>query len=163
MIEPFARSKRRTMQGGWVDRESLPRGENGRALCRWCRLEVPKGRQTFCSEWCVEQWKLRTDPGFLREKVLERDQGICASCGVDAIAAFTQLKRSRGTARLKLMQHWGLARLNRSSLWDADHIVAVAEGGGECDLDNLRTLCLRCHRRVTLELRRRLALTTRLL
>ena len=51
----------------------------------------------------------------------------------------------------------GLKRISRKSLWDADHILAVAEGGGECDLDNLRTLCLLCHRRQTVELRRRLA------
>ncbi|MGO9970456.1 MAG: HNH endonuclease [Bryobacteraceae bacterium] len=29
------------------------------------------------------------------------------------------------------------------------------EGGGECDLENLRTLCVRCHREVTAELRQR--------
>jgi 5-methylcytosine-specific restriction protein A len=29
------------------------------------------------------------------------------------------------------------------------------EGGGECDLENLRTLCLLCHRRQTLDLRLR--------
>jgi 5-methylcytosine-specific restriction endonuclease McrA len=34
--------------------------------------------------------------------------------------------------------------------------VPVAEGGGECDLDNMRTLCLECHRKVTAELRARL-------
>jgi 5-methylcytosine-specific restriction endonuclease McrA len=44
----------------------------------------------------------------------------------------------------------------RKSLWDADHIVPVAEGGGECDLSNLRTLCLKCHRVRTAELRERL-------
>ena len=45
------------------------------------------------------------------------------------------------------------------SLWDADHILPVAEGGGECDLENLRTLCLRCHRAATRELRERLRRT----
>jgi hypothetical protein len=25
--------------------------------------------------------------------------------------------------------------------------VPVVEGGGECDLSNMRTLCLKCHRR----------------
>jgi 5-methylcytosine-specific restriction protein A len=33
------------------------------------------------------------------------------------------------------------------------------EGGGECDLENIRTLCLLCHRLQTTELRRRLAAT----
>ena len=31
----------------------------------------------------------------------------------------------------------------------ADHIVAVYEGGGLCDLENLRTLCVCCHAEVT--------------
>jgi hypothetical protein len=44
----------------------------------------------------------------------------------------------------------------RKSLWDADHILPVTEGGGECDLDNIRTLCLRCHRVVTAQLRERI-------
>lgn len=35
--------------------------------------------------------------------------------------------------------------------WHADHIVAVAQGGGECDEDNLRTLCVLCHAAVTAE------------
>jgi 5-methylcytosine-specific restriction endonuclease McrA len=51
---------------------------------------------------------------------------------------------------------WGLVRLDRKTLWDADHIVPVAEGGGECDLGNVRTLCLHCHRVVTATLRERL-------
>ena len=38
---------------------------------------------------------------------------------------------------------------HRSAFWDADHIHQVAAGGGECGLDNLRTLCLPCHKRVT--------------
>jgi len=40
----------------------------------------------------------------------------------------------------------------RSSGWDADHIVPVCEGGGQCGLDNYRTLCHPCHKRVTREL-----------
>jgi len=144
------------MPGGRVDPSSLPKGPNGRNLCRWCSLEVPKGRFTFCSAWCVEEWKLRTDPGYVREKVLERDRGICQACGTDTIAALHHLKRMRGAARARVWAEWGLRPGARCSLWDADHIVPVAEGGGECDLSNLRTLCIRCHRKVTAELRERL-------
>lgn len=143
------------MPGGWVDRKHLPRGPNGRGLCRWCSLEVPRGRFTFCSEFCVHEWKLRSQPAYLREQVLKRDGGICASCNVDTIAAARRLRHARGAGRQALLAHWGLKQRTRKSLWDADHIVPVAEGGGECDLENLRTLCLRCHRRATLELRER--------
>ncbi len=149
-------STSRTMDGGWADRSRLPTGENGRALCRWCNLEVPASRRTFCSEYCVHEWKLRTDPGYLRDQVLARDRGVCALCSCDARAAWLELKRSRGTHRHRLLAHWGLKSVSRKSLWDADHIVPVAEGGGECDLDNIRTLCLRCHREQTRALRLRL-------
>ena len=148
-------SLRRIMQGGWVDRTSGPRGPNGRGICRWCSLEVPPRRYTFCSPYCVHEWKLRTQPGYIREKVFERDRGICSGCGVDTIAAGRQLRYSRGARRLELLKLWGLRSRTRKSLWDADHIIPVAEGGGECDLANIRTLCLICHRNQTVELRRR--------
>lgn len=76
-------------------------------------------------------------------------------CGVDCQAALLHLKRARGTGRLTLLAEWGVSA-NRKSLWDADHIVPVAEGGGECDLTNMRTLCVRCHREKTAELKKRL-------
>jgi len=34
-------------------------------------------------------------------------------------------------------------------LWQADHIMPVIEGGGECTLDNMRTLCTACHKAET--------------
>src|SRR3974390_781650 len=104
------------MTGGWVDRKAIPRGPNGRGICRWCSLEVPRGRFTFCSEYCVHEWKLRSQPAYLREKVLQRDRGICAACGVDTVAEFRRLRRSRGSTRLSLMRHWGLKRRTRKSL-----------------------------------------------
>jgi 5-methylcytosine-specific restriction enzyme A len=147
-------STQRAMPGGRADRDSLPKGPNGRLLCRWCNLEVPPGRQTFCSEWCVEEWKLRSDPGHLRDRVFERDRGICALCGADCVAALRHIKKLRGAARARASAEWNLR--GRKSLWDADHILPVAQGGGECDLSNLRTLCLKCHRARTAELRARL-------
>jgi hypothetical protein len=42
--------------------------------------------------------------------------------------------------------------------WQADHIKAVAEGGGNAGLDNLRTLCTPCHQVETERLRGRLKL-----
>jgi len=152
-------STKRTMLGGWADPQSLPKGASGRSLCRWCNLEVPKGRRTFCSDWCVEEWRVRSDPGYVREKILERDRGICAACGVDCLQAERELKRLRGASRLKAFLDWGLSpgfrAATRRTLWDADHIIPVVEGGGECDLTNIRTLCLKCHRAATAELRER--------
>ena len=146
----------RKIKGGVADRAVLPLGPNGRTLCRWCAIEVPRGRRTFCSEWCVNEWRLRSDPGYLRDQVLRRDKGICAMCQTDTVHAHHILKRARGVRKLELLARWGMKRLTRRSLWDADHILPVAEGGGECDLANIRTLCLVCHRKATAELRDRL-------
>src|SRR4051794_29865902 len=83
----------RTKAGGWVASAALARGASGRALCRWCALEVPKGRRTFCGETCVHEWKLRTNPGYLRDKVFERDRGVCAQCAVDTVALRRDMRK----------------------------------------------------------------------
>jgi 5-methylcytosine-specific restriction endonuclease McrA len=149
----------RTLPGGRVRPDVLPRGENGRPLCRWCELEIlAKRRRTFCSDYCVHQHRLRTDPGYLRNQVFARDLGHCALCRADTVAIYNALKRSRGKARMAGLSFYGMKTItSRRSLWDADHILPVAEGGGQCDLDNLRTLCVPCHREVTAQLRQRLA------
>lgn len=149
----------RTMSGGRVSPETLARGPNGLPLCRWCDLEIlAKRRRTFCSDYCVDQWRLRTDPGYLRDRVFARDNGLCADCGADTVRVFAALKRARGSARAEGLRLYGMQSVtSRRSLWDADHIVPVAEGGGQCDLDNIRTLCLICHREATRRLRERLA------
>ena len=138
-------STRRAQPGGWVARK--------RGLCRRCGAEVPKGRFTFCGDACVHEWKLRTDPAYLREKVWERDRGVCAQCGLDTERLRKDKRKLDYAARRQFEKAWG----SRRQLWDADHIVPVAEGGGECGLANMRTLCLKCHRDATAALRARLA------
>ena len=148
----------RTLAGGRTHAHLLEKGPNGLTLCRWCDLEIlAKRRRTFCSDYCVHQWRLRTDPGYLRDQVFARDRGRCGLCHADTVAIFAALKRSRGAARTAGLSFYGMKSIAaRRSLWDADHILPVAEGGGQCDLDNIRTLCLPCHREQTARLRQRL-------
>jgi 5-methylcytosine-specific restriction protein A len=162
-------TNRAIAEAGWVDPGRLPVGPNGRPLCRWCNIEVPKSRRTFCSRYCVNEHRLRSDPGYLRDQTFERDRGICAICGCDA----EKLRRVlwcalRYIGRRRLGPVWpdileslgvGPGRLfSKKSLWDADHIVPVIEGGGECDLSNIRTLCTGCHSEATRQLRNRIKL-----
>jgi hypothetical protein len=148
-------STNRTRQGGAADQSSLAKGPHGRNLCRWCQNETPKGRRTFCSDACVHEWRLRTDPGYLREQVFLRDRGVCRLCGVDTERLRREKRKLDYAARRKFEKEWDVAGLSRRSLWDADHILPVCEGGGECDLTNIRTLCLKCHRQATAALRQR--------
>ena len=136
-------SRLRAKPGGWVERKRGP--------CRWCGVAVPRGRFTFCSPACVHEWKLRTDPGYLREQVFVRDRGVCAACGLDTELLRKNQRKLDFQARRQFEKDWGARR----HLWDADHIVPVVEGGGECDLSNMRTLCLKCHRLATAALRQR--------
>lgn len=152
-------TKRFNPERGWVDQRTRPRSPEGRPLCRRCGEPVGRGRRTFCSDPCVHEWKLRTDASYLRHHVFERDQGICAVCGLDCDglkkALAWILRKVSWAAWRELISVLPEAQPNRRNLWDADHIVPVVEGGGQCGLDNIRTLCLPCHRRVTAELARR--------
>lgn len=105
----------------------------------------------------------------MRFVLQQRDKGVCALCGVDTVA----LKEEYETIRARLKQShtyqfqegetadflkahgipWGRTS---SDWWDADHITPVIEGGGECGLDNYRTLCIPCHKKVTKELHARM-------
>ena len=149
-------TNRTSKQAGYIDQARMPRGPNGRGLCRRCGAEVPKGNRTFCSAACVHEWRVKTDPGYVREQVLARDHGVCALCGLDTVGLQRETCKLDHRERDKREREFGI-QWGRSTYWDADHIVAVAEGGGECDLDNYRTLCIPCHKGVTAALKRRLA------
>jgi 5-methylcytosine-specific restriction enzyme A len=182
-------SNRRSKPGACYTQ--LKRDESGRALCRWCEHPVPKGRRTFCSKNCAHEWNVRTDPGYARRCVYRRDRGVCSICGLDtgrikriadrlwAISCTTSWKfhfrpypsaerrREQLEIMLTILGIWaghslsyGSKRLLRH-LWEADHIVPVVEGGGECGLENLRTVCLRCHKSETKKLAARRALAKR--
>lgn len=151
---------------GWVQADKLPRGPNGRACCRGCGTEVPRGRRSFCSPACVESWRYRTDPGFCRAMVERRDRGVCAICGLDTERLAALVHGLDRKYRLHPKHHGFMRRFKARHgvshrfcgwLWDMDHTTPVVEGGGECGLDGYRTLCIWCHRRETAALRARLA------
>lgn len=107
----------------------------------------------------------KTNPS-LRRRVFERDRGICALCGVDSAVLGAVLAREWRRVKLahtprQREERAGFRRryrwyFRRTSYWDADHIIPVVEGG-ECTLENMRTLCVPCHQQVTKDLARRRA------
>lgn len=64
------------------------------------------------------------------------------------------------TSYLGILEERGYNRTavaQNGHLWEADHVVAVVEGGGACGMENLQTLCNPCHRIATAELAARRA------
>lgn len=131
--------------------------------CTVCATPVPRGRKGWCSESCVKEFNGRTSgwAWFVRH----RDKGVCSLCGID-----TKLYHDL-PAYFSSRHLWRFSSLNGLSArhkrpvractcffcvaareaeeiarWEADHIVPVWEGGGLCGPENLRTLCLGCHK-----------------
>jgi 5-methylcytosine-specific restriction protein A len=161
----------------WDKKYGIEYGPNGFRLCRLCKTETTYKRATLCSEACRTRWALMTNPSYARQLVYQRDKGVCALCGLDTDMLLKMIEAPKQAFyNQKPWPRWSdaplgsfirrtannpsplLSTLNRTaSLWDADHIVPVIEGGGECDMDNLRTLCLWCHKAETAALAARRA------
>lgn len=140
-----------------------------RGYCRWCGQKCFGRRYAWCSEECKTEFGVRAFADLASSYVYRRDAGICAECGIDCaelarifrLAAYTYRRDKHGIQSLgpymspERLAQWGpwfRAGNSHPTLWDADHIIPVVEGGGVCGLANLRTLCLICHKRDTARL-----------
>lgn len=132
---------------------------DGKKLCRvpTCETPVPKGRSSWCcrDHMLLGYYELSTFAGA----IYWRDNGICQLCGVDCKALwqwYEHYRRYPG-ALLDGVQHALVDAgfdLDVRSFWEADHIVPVCEGG-PTTMENGRTLCHPCHKRVTREMHQR--------
>jgi 5-methylcytosine-specific restriction protein A len=156
-------STTRRSAGVWSRKRPL--GPNGEKICYNCGGPLPKGRPYNCSTECSEEWRTKTSPSHMRFRVYQRDKGVCARCGLDTVALqeeYRKLPKAKGwnendiDVREEFRKAHGIpAGRTTTDWWDADHIVPVIEGGGECGLANYRTLCIPCHQTVTRELHSR--------
>lgn len=166
-----------------ADRYTKPPYRGQKGVCSWCGQPVKPPRRSWCSQACVDEYLIRSNGNSLRGAVFARDKGVCAVCGLDADAyerryraLVSRLWKSNRPAWRDRLRRIGArmvaagwpvytgsyAKPNPAkSFWEADHIVAVVEGGGACGLDNLRTLCLPCHKRESAALARKRALARR--
>ena len=149
-------------------------GPDGKKTCTWCGGPLPPRRRRWCSDECGGEMAIRSSSSTAAYRVWERDQGVCAGCGIDTkvVWALWEQCRSkryyhnlgRGPHGVRQwmpegwMDQWGpWVNLNTYQMWEADHIIPVSEGGGCCGLDNYQTLCLKCHKEDTAALAKRKA------
>nr|XP_007157652.1 hypothetical protein PHAVU_002G087300g [Phaseolus vulgaris]ESW29646.1 hypothetical protein PHAVU_002G087300g [Phaseolus vulgaris] len=139
-------------------------------LCKLCQKQC-QGKNAkrpefledlFCNLVCYEEYRMRTSNRFLREELFKIEHGVCTNCQLDChkLVKDTRplsLERRRefiekiapNVAKRKNMLEKLVNEPTEGNAWHADHIVPVYEGGGECKLENLRTLCVACHYDVT--------------
>lgn len=132
----------------------------------------------FCSAVCLHEFRIRSSPSYARQAVYRRDRGVCTHCRLDGGLLDRVIARLRvgllpapqgdpaeapipveegERTALWLIEALGLGRRRRPcSLWQVDHRIPFSDGGADCGLGNLRTLCLACHRRETRAFHRRL-------
>ncbi len=94
--------------------------------CGYCGGSLSGRKRRWCSDICLKEalhrmWIRKGSVGYIRSRLFERDGGKCAGCG------------------------------SFDEKWQADHIVAVVNGGGGCDLPGYQTLCPSCHKAKTKE------------
>jgi len=120
-------------------------------LCRWCGCRLIGRRSSFCGTQCRDEVRIRCGFG-VRSMVRRRDKGVCKKCGRDTAALrrkLNKIRRGEGHAAfIALAESEGVPkdRLYKT-LWEADHVKPVNNGGGQCGIEGFQTLCIWCHRK----------------
>jgi 5-methylcytosine-specific restriction protein A len=127
----------------------LERDHAGRPLCRACKAPLPPGRH-YCGPLCRRDFLIRASRTVARQEYLAAYGDRCVQCGVRESAA-----RAAHALALAILTEVHQERLLLPfECFPLDHIRPVADGGGECGLDNYRMLCAACHGPVTQRFRR---------
>jgi 5-methylcytosine-specific restriction protein A len=86
-----------------------PKDTDGWPLCRYCLGRCPTKRHTFCSDPCITEWKIRSDPACARWAVQCRDQGVCSACGFNTHEIAIRIRAYTGALHVAASAH-GRAR-----------------------------------------------------
>ncbi|CAE7899600.1 Zranb3 [Symbiodinium sp. KB8] len=146
---------------------------NGTSLRVHRKSESGEG-EMFCAGPCRARYFGKRSGASLRRQLFELERGVCQRCGLDCHGLWQNLKSSNSSWLEELQKHSRMAaesnsaqsaalhtllshltrfdsespddfKLTEGSLWQADHILPVWQGGGACGLENLQTLCASCH------------------
>lgn len=101
----------------------LPEGyyDDTDKTCRHCHGPLAGRRTRFCTNECADMFGNLRDWRGLRLLAMKRDDHTCRECGKSGPRKFLEV----------------------------DHIIPIADGGREFDLENTRTVCKDCHKVIT--------------
>lgn len=123
----------------------------GNSRCAWCASSLSRAsrvaQSVYCSQECAEIGRITRGGMYassrIRDQVFALEGGVCQICSIDAHALFLRVKSMPPAQRLSALCNTNfklpksakaLERLlqapTEGSFWQADHIQAVAEGGG---------------------------------
>lgn len=95
-----------------------------------------------------------------RPFLFERDRGVCARCRCDTEAMRQDIERQANEYARIVYGPLADRPIRIPPLCDGDHIIPLSEGGQDVP-ENMRTLCLACHKIETAKLQGRLAIRRR--
>jgi len=148
-----------------IDKECLEAIK--RKLCPICKKPKKEWQRrkdwTCCSKICTEEYlKKHYSMGWqqFRSKIFKRDGWICVKCNYKAK---TIIKKEWSThysdefikkyynANSEVIKVWiedehYCAEIYDTSELIADHIIPIAIGGDEWDINNIQTLCKQCNK-----------------
>lgn len=137
-------------------------------LCLNCGKPIPEGNRKYCSLECGQEFFAKHNQRGLAQLVWKRENGTCQQCGWKnskfnvpppehpgwtdgGVKAHREVVSAYHKAELE----WQAAhdawekRAPKPRDFVADHIIPIALGGAEFDLNNIQLLCEVCNREKT--------------
>ncbi len=144
-------------------------------ICLNCPQPIPKSNRKYCSIKCSNEFFAKHNQQGLADLVFKRENGRCQRCGhtneipnveypampgynkngYKAHRADMEKYYAKMAEYRKVVEEWRKKHPYRDFI--ADHVVPIALGGAEFDLDNVQLLCEVCNRKKTKKDKARIA------
>ena len=100
-------------------KSKLPWPDGTHCIICGAEFDKPDGRRKYCSQKCYNEWyeSLHVRDWSAVRSAVIKRDGRCGDCGAERVP------------------------------FEVHHIVRIADGGDEFDMDNCVTLCSRCHKK----------------
>eukprot|EP00397_Hematodinium_sp_SG-2012_P009207 GEMP01009283.1.p1 GENE.GEMP01009283.1~~GEMP01009283.1.p1 ORF type:complete len:968 (+),score=233.49 GEMP01009283.1:149-3052(+) len=153
-------------RGGTI--EYWQKSQNGLFLCLECNAPIrerPAEAESdlFDTGKCRAAWFVKRSSASIRRQLFDLEHGVCQKCKLDTYTLFLDIRHRTREEQLPILRSRcpllaaipsvtsRLDCLTEGMFWEADHVVPVWMGGGQCGLENMQTLCVICHREKTKE------------